>query len=205
MAMIENVRAKGKDIAGEKRRKQILDVATSLFYRNGYERTGIRDIASAVGIKTGSLYYYFRGKEEILTEIMSSSLKAVISEGEDVVRHSPDPLKQLEMYVKTTVKLKLRFREAALLNTSELRSLPSNHREEVLSLRDEDQRILEGILARGMQQGVFAQADVKLLTYALFGLINRTTLWFSPQGRLTPDDIADGYYKFIRGGLMGTK
>src|SRR5258708_19456448 len=55
--------------ASEVRRNQILDAATAVFARLGFERARMDDIVEASGLSKGALYWYFNSKEEIITGI----------------------------------------------------------------------------------------------------------------------------------------
>ncbi len=51
-------------------RQAVLDAAARLFARQGYAGTNLSDIAAEAGIKTGSLYYHFASKDELVTEVL---------------------------------------------------------------------------------------------------------------------------------------
>ncbi|MFG2949164.1 TetR/AcrR family transcriptional regulator [Streptomyces adustus] len=56
------------------RKSQILAAATDCFHRSGYHATGMNDIAAAVGITAGSLYWHYRNKQELLDQVVLTSL-----------------------------------------------------------------------------------------------------------------------------------
>ena len=55
-------------------REQILDVARRLFQQQGFDETKIRDIASEVGMATGTLFNYFASKEEVAVTLAASAI-----------------------------------------------------------------------------------------------------------------------------------
>ena len=59
------------------------------------------------------------------------------------------------------------------------------------------ERILDGVLAQGEQEGTMAFADRRLALLALLGMVNHVPLWLKLRGRLNPEQIADGYYELI--------
>jgi AcrR family transcriptional regulator len=61
--------------AGVPPREQILDAAAGLFVSQGLAATTTRQIAERVGIRQASLYYYFAGKDEILLELLTQSVR----------------------------------------------------------------------------------------------------------------------------------
>ena len=66
----------------EVRRREILDAAEKLFEQKGFQRTTISDIAQAMNVAQGMLYYYFKSKEELLGDIvllLQSPMQKLIS------------------------------------------------------------------------------------------------------------------------------
>jgi AcrR family transcriptional regulator len=61
--------------AGASPREQILDAAAALFVERGFAATSTRMIAERVGIRQASLYYHFSGKDELLIELLSTSVR----------------------------------------------------------------------------------------------------------------------------------
>lgn len=59
----------------EEQRQRILEVATVLFAEHGFERTGLRAIAEAAGLRPGSLYHYFPSKEAIMAALIEDTVR----------------------------------------------------------------------------------------------------------------------------------
>src|ERR1700751_6267887 len=81
---------------GPDRRRQILAAASELFARNGFEGTSIREIAAASGVLSGSLYYHFPSKEDLLFTVHQESLTAMRREVETAIAGVTDPWARLE-------------------------------------------------------------------------------------------------------------
>jgi AcrR family transcriptional regulator len=60
---------------GTSPREQILDAAAALFVENGFAATSTRMIAERVGVRQASLYYHFSGKDELLIELLTTSVR----------------------------------------------------------------------------------------------------------------------------------
>jgi AcrR family transcriptional regulator len=69
--MSPRVSAEQREVYLQNRRDQILDAAIEVFARNGYERTNVSDIAGTAGIAKGTIYLYFKSKEEIFDAILT--------------------------------------------------------------------------------------------------------------------------------------
>src|SRR3546814_19804819 len=82
--------------ADESRHTELILAAARLFRRNGYERTTVRELADAVGLRSGSLFHYFRNKEEILLAVMANGIQSVIDEGQALMARHEQPAARLE-------------------------------------------------------------------------------------------------------------
>ena len=81
---------------GPDRRRQIIAAASELFARNGFEGTSIRDIAAGSGVLSGSLYYHFPSKEDLLFTVHQESLTAMRQEVETAIAGIKEPWKRLD-------------------------------------------------------------------------------------------------------------
>ncbi|MCY6381588.1 TetR/AcrR family transcriptional regulator [Hoeflea prorocentri] len=70
-------RGSGRKNRGNGSRRDILDAAARLFQQKGYDATSLRELANAVGMKAGSLYYHFASKEQLAIEVLAIGVKAV--------------------------------------------------------------------------------------------------------------------------------
>jgi hypothetical protein len=84
---------------------------------------------------------------------------------------------------------------------SELRGLTAEHYRAIVKKRDEYESIFQDLIRQGTEEGVFADVDVKILSYAILTLCTAGATWYKPNGRLTVDEIADIYENFIISGL----
>jgi AcrR family transcriptional regulator len=75
-------------------REQILDAAAALFAEHGYAGTSTRAIAERVGVRQASLYYHFAGKDEILLELLETSVRPSLAFVDALLAHH-DPLAAL--------------------------------------------------------------------------------------------------------------
>lgn len=85
-------------------RDQILEVAARLFTSKGYAATSTREIAEAVGIRQASLYYYFAGKGEIVTELLAQTIRPTVDSVARIESLTEDPDTVLHMVALTDVR-----------------------------------------------------------------------------------------------------
>ena len=89
MSTRESIRADAPD------RERILSVAAKMFREEGFERTGLRDIAKACDMLPGSLHYRYRAKEDILIDMMRLAIERTIRAIVDATMTVQDPLQKM--------------------------------------------------------------------------------------------------------------
>ncbi len=80
----------------DNRRQQLLDTAAHLFRQHGYHATSMRDIASAVGMLPGSIYYHFASKDELLVTVYREGVSRIAERLDAAVAGKKEPWQQLE-------------------------------------------------------------------------------------------------------------
>ena len=112
------------------------------------------------------------------------------------------PVEQLRALIKKHVSITLReVKTADVLFETELRHLPKVKQKEIIELRKEFELILQQVIQRGVDAGVFIECDVQLVSFHIIAMIVRTRLWFSQRGRLSVDEIADTIFDLVLHGI----
>ncbi|WP_161880596.1 TetR/AcrR family transcriptional regulator [Deinococcus alpinitundrae] len=189
------------------RQEQIYQAAARLFSEVGYRATSMRDIASALDIKAGSLYAHIRSKEELLWEIVSR-----IADEFDAALFSVSPRSDsalpgssaarltaaLEAYV-TVVARNLGFSKVLF---TEWRHLPPERQASIAARRDRVEQVFREILREGVASGEFvATLDVRLTAVLALSGANWLPNWYRVGGPLSPTDVADQFVALLLGGI----
>jgi hypothetical protein len=103
--------------------------------------------------------------------------------------------------VRSHVCFHLERQKENFIANAELRGLTAEHYRAIVKKRDEYESIFQDLIRQGTKEGVFADVDVKILSYAILTLCTAGATWYNPSGRLTVDQIADIYENFIISGL----
>jgi AcrR family transcriptional regulator len=183
-------------------RVDILKSAARAFRKLGYHGATVEQIAAALHMKKGNLYYYFKNKEEILFACHQYSLDQLTQLMDEVQRSgasADDKLRRLIVAFVHTILDELHGTALFL----DLEALTPAHLKAVIVRRDRFERGVRDVLEEGMADGIFARGDAKLLAFALFGAVNWIPRWFSPQGSATSQEIADRFADYLISGLRG--
>ena len=172
------------------RREVILRIAARLFRQHGYQRTSVREIAEAAGMTSGSLFYYFTSKEELLVAIMDEGVRDImqsVSDGLAGQQNLSDRLlAMLRCHLKALLGPNL---DAMTVLLYEWRSLSPPARARVLASRDAYERLWTQPLDEAAALGL-VDADTMVVRQTVLGALNWTAQWYRPGGRLDPDTLA---------------
>jgi AcrR family transcriptional regulator len=181
-------------------RVDILKSAAKAFRKLGYHGATVEQIAAALHMKKGNLYYYFKNKEEILFACHQYSLDQLAELLEQVQADAAPPDEKLRRLIVAFVHTILDELHGTALFL-DLEALSAAHLKAVIVRRDRFEHGVRQLLEEGMASGVFARGDAKLIAFALFGAVNWIPRWFDPQGAATSQEIADRFADYLTAGL----
>ncbi len=159
--------------SSEDKKERILDAATVEIARRGYHQTSVAVIARRAGVADGTIYLYFKNKEEILVSLFTRALGRFIAQGKDKLAGLPDAVAKLRAIVDLHLTLVGQDRDLAIITQVELRH--SLHFLEELSRAQvgEYLGVIAGVVAEGAASGLFRRdLDPMLAAKAVFGVLD---------------------------------
>jgi AcrR family transcriptional regulator len=172
-------------------RGKLLGQAAHLFKVKGYERTTVRDLASAVGIQSGSIFHHFRSKEEILYAVMEETIQYITTKMEDALTRAETPRERLLALIRCELESILGgTSEAMTVLVYEWRSLSPSNQKNILKLRDRYEGLWMDALNAAKAEGLLV-AEPFILRRFLTGALSWTITWFRPEGSVTLDQLAE--------------
>lgn len=182
----------------------VLRSAISNFTELGYHGTSMRDIARDASVTVASIYHHFPSKQEILTEIMSSSLSDVIASTRSALLGAGStPTDQLRAIVTAWIHFHTTRQAEALIGASELRSLEPEPRALVVSLRDDQERVFRDVVDRGVELGEFNTPYPREAARAVINMGYAVASWYRAEGSVTPEQMAERYVELALGTVRG--
>jgi TetR/AcrR family transcriptional regulator, fatty acid metabolism regulator protein len=159
--------------------QQIIEAAIRVFARNGYYNSRVSDIAREAGIASGTIYLYFRTKEEILVTLFREKMAAFVAHLRREIAAERDPVAKIRRLVALHFTVLEQSPALAEVVQVELRQGQKFFRgasaHEVSAYFD----LIASVLQEGVAAGVFRpDLPVKLATKMLFGAMDQvTTSW----------------------------
>jgi TetR/AcrR family transcriptional regulator, fatty acid metabolism regulator protein len=170
--------------AGTDKRDAILRAATKVFAQNGFFQSQVADVARVAGVAAGTVYLYFRGKDDLLVSIFERSMRDVIAEGRAALEGVTDPAERLRLIAHLHLGRLGRDRNLAVVFQVELRqSVKFMERFSETFLQDY-LNLIKQTIADGQQSGAFRK-NISATTAAkiFFGALDEmATNWMlSPR------------------------
>ena len=190
-AVMRELVASGQITDPDSARGKLLQTAAHLFRSKGYERTTVRDLASAVGIQSGSIFHHFKSKDEILRSVMEETIRYNTA----LMQASLADATDLRGRVLALIRCELQSimggtGEAMAVLVYEWRSLSEQGQAFILELRDNYEQLWLQVLGEARDAG-YIKADPFILRRLLTGALSWTTTWFRPEGPMTLDQLAE--------------
>ena len=175
----------------ESARGKLLQTAAHLFRNKGFERTTVRDLASAVGIQSGSIFHHFKSKVEILRSVMEETIVYNTALMRAALAEAQGTRERLLALIRCELQSIMGGTgEAMGVLVYEWRSLSEESQAYILSLRDSYEQIWLDVLGEARAAGFF-KADPFVLRRFLTGALSWTTTWFRQDGKITLDQLAE--------------
>lgn len=186
----------------KRRDRQILEAAAQIFHERGYADTSVQDVANAVGLLKGSLYYYIESKEDLLFRVLQD-VHAQAKQILDVVpAMDVPPLERLAAYVRGHVEFNLRNIEKVAVYYHDFEQLSPERREEIVATRKRYEEFVIELIEEAQKAGdVDPDLDAHVATYSVLGMLNWVYTWYRPGGKVSISDFADLVAEIVVGGL----
>ncbi len=183
----------------EDKRKRILDAAAKLFAEQPFHKVLLDQVASAARVGKGTLYLYFKNKEELYIAMRLNGFQKLIAALEQgLAEHENDPEAQLAGIIDRLAgrllehPIMFKFWREAIIR------MPSNMdwQEQLNELFE----LIEGVIQNGIEKGVFKDANPAATARYIAGLI-RTLSMFRPEDNTT-DELCRHAKQFVLNGLQ---
>jgi AcrR family transcriptional regulator len=189
------------------RRGELLRSAARLFRRKGFDATSTRDIAAAVGMRSGSPFYHFKSKGALLYAVMEEGMRSAIERQRMALLHAelgaPDAGGRLRILIRNHFDVLLGPGSDFIpVMLYEARSITPRQRATLAQLQSEYEApwvpVLEALHRCGR-----LKADVKLARLFIFGALNWSAQWYDRRKGASLDTLADEAMKLFIANFLG--
>jgi len=171
--------------AGGDKRARILDAAEKVFARRGFFHARVSEIAREASVADGTIYLYFKNKDDLLISLFESRMERVTGElSAALERVGPRPADRLATFFATYAALVVAHPELAEVLTVELRQSSKFMKEYQNPSFSDFLKLLAGVIADGQEQGDFDRSlPAPIAARAIFGMLDELALaWLLGRG-----------------------
>jgi TetR/AcrR family fatty acid metabolism transcriptional regulator len=187
------------------KRDAILRAAIDTFAVRGFFNAQVADVARAAGVAAGTVYLYFRGKDDLLVSIFERTMKEAIADGRRSVAGLDDPVSRLREIARLHLDRLGRDRSLAIVFQIELRSSTKFMEQFSTTQLREYLAIIREAIVDGQTRGVFRrEINPTFAAKLVFGALDEmATNWILSRRKYSLVGEADAILDFLVGGLAG--
>ncbi|MBM7571981.1 TetR/AcrR family fatty acid metabolism transcriptional regulator [Aquibacillus albus] len=182
---------------------QIIDAAVNVIAENGYHASQVSKIAKKAGVADGTIYLYFKNKEDILVSLFQEKMGIFIEKIEKEINDVDDAEKKLGILIKMHFNQLAENHDLAIVTQLELRQSNIALRLKINEILKKYLKIIDEIIDAGINQGVFRkELNPRLARQMIFGTIDEiATNWVMKDQKYNVVKQADEVHELIIQGL----
>jgi len=186
---------------------QIIDAAVIVIAENGYHQAQVSKTAKQAGVADGTIYLYFKNKEDILISLFKEKMGQFIEQMNEEMEVTNSATEKLTLFIKKHFELLSSDRHLAIVTQLELRQSNLELRLKINEILKGYLTILEDIITEGKEAGEFKSTlDVRLAKQMIFGTVDETvTTWVMNDQKYDLPKLADSIHELLIHGFGSQK
>ncbi len=182
--------------------RQIIDAAVIVIAENGYHQAQVSKIAKQAGVADGTIYLYFKNKEDILISLFQEKMGAFIEKIEEKIEGKQSAAEKLLLMIEMHFNMLSVDRHLAIVTQLELRQSNKDLRLKINEVLKGYLEVVDNILIEGRDSGEFSQElDIRLARQMIFGTMDETvTTWVMNEQKYDLTALAKPVHKLLING-----
>lgn len=191
-------------MANPDKKAEIRKRSAEVFAERGFDRASIRDVAKATDMSLAGLYYYYRGKDEILFDIQNEAFTTLLEAHATALAGVTDPQEKLSKVIDAHVAFFVANIAEMKVMSRESEQLAGEFGAQVGELKRRYVRLMKGILDELGAKYALNDVPTGIAVFVLFGMMNWLYTWYDPDRDGGAADIATAIREvFLRGLIRG--
>ena len=178
----------------------ILKTSAKIFAEKGFHHTAVRDISRATKMSLSGLYYYFTTKEELLYLIQERCFVTLLQHWEQIDSPTLDVRARIRAFAENHLSFFLHNMPEMKVMAHEDESLTGEFNDKILVLKRRYVKVIMDLIGELQAQDGSRAIDLRVATFALFGMMNWIYTWYNPRVDADAKELACGMGDiFLRG------
>ncbi|MGE6259292.1 TetR/AcrR family transcriptional regulator [Heyndrickxia sporothermodurans] len=186
--------------------KQIIDAAVVVIAENGYHQAQVSKIAKQAGVADGTIYLYFKNKEDILISLFREKMGLFIEKIDEEIAGKETAAEKLLVMIESHFKILSDDHQLAIVTQLELRQSNKELRLKINEVLKGYLKLVDKIIYHGIETGEFKKLiEVRLVRQMIFGTIDETvTTWVMNEEKYDLIALAPAVQKLLVNGIGTT-
>ncbi len=186
------------------RMQKIVEAATGLFHRKGFNAATLDEVAKELGLSKAALYNYIPGKGKLLSMIYGQAFEKIFHRIYEISASKVSPEEKLRQIIRDHI-CNIITNNIAMFSVffAEENQLPGKDFQKILEEKKKYTRLVVKIIDEGIEKGVFKPVDSRLQAYAILGMCNWLYKWYKPHKEVfSPEEIAGHFIALLESGYL---
>jgi AcrR family transcriptional regulator len=180
-----------------KKKQEILRSAAAVLAEKGYQGTTMEEIAAKLLMTKGSMYYYFKNKDDLLYQCHQMIMEISLERMEEVVNSNLSPVEKLRNAIKGHILLATSEKSMFMVMDKPNQNFTDEQLKEVLEVRKNYSHYFDRIINEGIDKRVFNPVDVRMVRMIILGALNWIQQWYNQGGPQSAEEISDAFADYL--------
>ena len=191
-----------KNSKSEKRAAEIFRVAANLIKENGYDATSMNDIANKLKLTKAGLYYYIKGKNDLLFSIIEFGMQNLQNQVIEPCKEIKDPEERLRQIIEAHSALILELGGTISILTDEVQRLSPTHRKIIIGQKRDYLELVRKTLRQLRAQKKMSSVNIDITAMNLFAVILGVARWYKPKKGWSSQKVSREVSNFVMSAVL---
>jgi AcrR family transcriptional regulator len=182
--------------------RQILKASAKIFAEKGFHRTSVRDISRATHMSLAGLYYYFSTKEELLYLIQERCFVTLLQRWERAATPEMDVRTRIRIFAENHLSFFCHNMPEMKVMAHEDESVTGEFQDKILVLKRRYVKVMMDLLSELQAQEGGKGVDLRVATFALFGMMNWIYTWYHSKRDLPLPQLVEQMLRIYFFGVL---
>ncbi|MGG0656667.1 TetR/AcrR family transcriptional regulator [Rummeliibacillus pycnus] len=181
----------------QKKKEEIILSAVKIVNEKGYQGATMEEIAAELLMTKGSLYYYFKNKEDLIFQCHVLVLDQGIKELEVIFNREISNEQKLKLMIASHIRFAIEKKETFNMIIKPEKTFHSEQLNPILQKRNEYSSWFDQVIEEGVKVGEFKIKELKIVRMILLGAMNWIQQWYKPNGEKKIEEVQEIYEEYL--------
>lgn len=181
----------------QEKRERIIMSAISIMNREGFRNTTMEQVATEMRMTKGSLYYYFRNKQDLMFQCHELVLEQAIGDQQGALEAGGSHEDKLRRMIHFHIDYAVNRKETFNMIIQPEKAFEKGQLPSIVNKRDEYGLLFDRVVSGGIGTGEFQNADVKIIRMILLGAMNWVQTWYRKEGLISLEELKSMYAEYL--------